>query len=247
MNKFLNQTWINIKRIILRNKRFALFDVLMPIIFYVLFTKAMPMMDQGSWAKDFLISMIIYANLLGSIITVANNLTTDKAGGFLTFVTLSERSKAYYYASMGIVFWILNLLSTALVLVVGILTSGIKFTGAELSYLIVILPLTCVPLVLLGIICSMVGDNNASSGMANLIVFPMAMISGLWWPISEMSSWLQRIGEVMPTYAIQKMANQALNQQFAGGQLVSILIWTIALIFVIMLVNRFWGTRDTTI
>ena len=37
MNKFFSQTWINLKRIILRNKRFVLFDVLMPIIFYLLF------------------------------------------------------------------------------------------------------------------------------------------------------------------------------------------------------------------
>lgn len=247
MNKFFSQTWINLKRIILRNKRFVLFDVLMPIIFYLLFTRAMPMTNQGSWSKDFLISMIIYANLLGSVITVANNLTTDRTQGLLTFVTLSERSKGYYYASMGLVFWLLNVVSASLVLLVGLLASGIKLTGFEISYLLLAMPLTCLPLVLLGIICSLVGDNSASAGMANLLVFPMAMISGLWWPITEMPLWLQKIGELMPTYAIQTMTKEALNNHFASGQLISILIWTFGLIFVMMLVNRFWGVRETTI
>lgn len=39
MNKFIFQTKINFKRIVLRNKAFFFFDMLLPIVFYILYTK----------------------------------------------------------------------------------------------------------------------------------------------------------------------------------------------------------------
>ena len=59
MNKFIFQTKINFKRIVLRNKAFFFFDMLLPIVFYILYTKILvsnvPVSYLKVWNKDYLV------------------------------------------------------------------------------------------------------------------------------------------------------------------------------------------------
>lgn len=74
------QSKFNFKRIILRNPNFLFFDILIPVLFYLLFTKILS--DDMGFKRDYLVSMMIYANLLGSVLTVANTLVNDYVSGY---------------------------------------------------------------------------------------------------------------------------------------------------------------------
>ena len=100
------QSKFNFKRIILRNPNFLFFDILIPVLFYLLFTKILS--DDMGFKRDYLVSMMIYANLLGSILTVANTLVNDYVSGYAKSLRLLPVKQWQYYISIGSIFWLLN-------------------------------------------------------------------------------------------------------------------------------------------
>lgn len=78
MRSFLLLKQINFKRLILRNLRFFAFDIITPTLFYLLFIKVMPKPTLNNFQQTYLIGMVIFATLLSSIITVANNILEEK-------------------------------------------------------------------------------------------------------------------------------------------------------------------------
>src|SRR5699024_11447326 len=97
--------------IILRNPAFFMFDLAMPLIFYLLFTKALPQYSNTmQWKVDYLVSMAIYGILLGSIMTVAHTLSSDIDRKFTLYIDLTPFPKLIYYIEIIIIFYLFNLL-----------------------------------------------------------------------------------------------------------------------------------------
>ena len=61
------------------------------------------------------------------------------------------------------------------------------------------MPILSLPLILLGIAISLLKDSDTINAVTNLIVFPMAIAGGLWWPISLLPHWLQQKRKLLPT------------------------------------------------
>lgn len=235
MKNFFFQVSIHFKRIILRNLRFLVFSVLMPIGFYLLFTQVM---TQGmskvvlqTWNVDYLISMIVYSTLISSIFTVSNTLLDDHLRKFDLFVTLSPNSKIQYYLSMLVVFLSLNFLSTISLVVVAIIGNHIVINLTFLLLLCLIAPLLALPLFVLGIIVSLSGTGNVVNLLSNILVFPMAIFSGLWWPLTTMPTWMQKIGILLPTYHSTQLLKELIHRHyFHLANFGVLLLWGISLV-----------------
>lgn len=88
---FVTLTKINFKRLILRNTRFLIFDVASPIFFYLIYTQ---IFTGGQQLKvNIFISMTVFATLLSSIITVSNNIMSDRRQHFFRFMAVTPLSQ----------------------------------------------------------------------------------------------------------------------------------------------------------
>jgi len=243
MTNYLYQVQINFKRTILRNKAFFFFDMLLPISFYILYTKILinggtPSQLQ-TWNQNYLISMMIYGCVLGSIITTANTLLSDQVTHFKLFIDLSPISTFRYYSSMAIVFITLNLIASITISVVGILINHISLPITILTKLILINSLGTIPLILIGVLVSLAKRPETVNLLTNLIVFPMAIISGLWWPLEIMPKWLQNIGKLMPTYQLSIIDRAVLkNTNVDISALINIFAWFIILALLFLVTNK---------
>ncbi|MBE8848250.1 ABC transporter permease [Enterococcus durans] len=238
MKNFLFQLSINYKRIILRNLRFLVFSILMPIGFYLLFTQVMtqgiPADALQTWNADYLISMMVYSSLISSIITVSNTLLEDHMRKFDLYITLSPISKIHYYLSMMIVFLSLNLLSAVSLVIVACFINHVIIHVFYLILICLIVPLLSLPLLLIGIIVSLVGSGNVVNLVSNLLVFPMAILSGLWWPLDIMPDWVQKISVFLPTFHSAKLLKEIIHQHHIHLlHLGVILLWIIILAIII--------------
>lgn len=241
MTNYLFQTKMNFKRIVLRNKAFFFFDMLLPIIFYLLYTKILttgiPTKALAAWNEDYLISMMIYSCMLGGVITTSNTLLDDQTSHFKLFVSLKPISKFQYYSSMALVFIVLNLISSILICLVGIFVNHVNLSMHLLITLIGINTLGTIPLILIGALIALVKKPNTVNLLNNLVVFPLAIISGLWWPIQVMPNWLQKIGKTTPTYQLSNLEQTLLHKGFINWYaIINISIWlvVIALLFLIL-------------
>ncbi|GAF40122.1 ABC-type multidrug transport system, permease component [Agrilactobacillus composti DSM 18527 = JCM 14202] len=71
-----------------------------------------------------------------------------------------------------------------------------------------------IPLLLIGTAMSFIKRQETLSVVSNLVTFPMAVVSGLWWPINMLPNWLQTIGKLTPTY----FANNSLSHVLTNGK-----------------------------
>ena len=246
MTNFLYQLEIDFKRIILRNPAFFMFDLAMPLTFYLLFTKALPQYSNTmQWKVDYLVSMAIYGILLGSIMTVAHTLSSDIDRKFTLFIDLSPFPKLMYYIEMIIIFEVLNLLCLVGIGLAGILVNNLTLPTKVWILLLVLIPIMSLPLVLLGILISSFKDSNVINALANILVFPMEICSGLWWPLGVLPQWLQKIGKVTPTYYISNLSNNILHGNSINyNSLVGLIIWFVVLVLALEISYIFTSKKD---
>lgn len=243
MKNFFLQTTINFKRIVLRNLRLLIFSILIPIGFYLLFTQVMtPDLSPDalhSWKIDYLISMIVYSSLLSAIFTVANTLLEDHLRKFDLFVTLSPLSKYRYYLSMGVVFMAMNVLAASALTTVAVFVNHLSLSLTDLGLLCLVAPLLSLPLFLLGILVSLAGTANVVNLLSNLLVFPMAIFSGLWWPLDTMHHWVQQVGSWLPTYHAAQILKEAIQPTyFHFSHFGVLLLWGIAFALILSNISK---------
>ncbi|MQS90168.1 ABC transporter permease [Companilactobacillus mishanensis] len=243
MKSFLYQTDLNFKRIVMRNKKFFIFDLLLPIIFYLLYTKVLstgiPKSLMSSWNANYLVSMMVFSCLLGSIITVSNTLLEDHTSHFDLFVDISPLSKIKYYASLIVVFLTLNLISVITISLVGIFVNNVNLPLQKLTLVSINTLLGSLVLILVGILISLAKSPSTVNLLNSLAVFPVAMLSGLWWPLSTMPDWLQTIGKLLPPYAISQANISIMNSKIPSfSSVLNIVSWfTVLLVLNIILIK----------
>lgn len=249
MNPLLFEIQLAFKRLVFRNLRFFMFDLTLPIVFYLLFTRVMNTGLQGTALKIFyttyLINMMAYSVLLAGVMTVANTLSDDRRRRFNVFIDLSPVSQNRYYANMIIVFLTLNDLTMLALGGVAFLANDVHFGWIVWLELLGVMPLLSLPIILIGMLIAQAGTSNVINLMSNLIVFPMAILSGLWWPIQMMPSWIQQIGKFLPTYQITNVLNCITTQQLPSlHAIIVLLIWTGLLLGIIDVLRRTKTSRE---
>lgn len=248
MTNFFYQVKINFTRIILRNKRFFLFDMMLPIVFYLLYTKVLisgiPNSALKTWNTEYLISMIIYSYLLGSIITVSNTLLEDQTSHFDLFTKLTPLSRWQYYLALIVIFMFLNVISSITICLVGIFVNHINLNILTWTLIILVNIFGTIPLILSGILISLFKNPSTVNLLNSLAVFPMAMISGLWWPISMMPKWLQNIGQVTPTFELSNIDKSILySRPLNSNCLLGIILWIVLISVLVFVITRFHHKR----
>jgi ABC-2 type transport system permease protein len=66
------------------------------------------------------------------------------------------------------------------------------------------------------LLTSFVRTSDAARGVSSLIGFPMAFLSGIFFPVDALPNWLQTVVHILPVYYVSDALHQILN---AGGGL----------------------------
>lgn len=249
MRSLLYQININFKRIILRNKRFFFFDVIMPIFFYVLYSKvfvgnASPAFLKV-WQTDYLISMIIYGCLLGSTITVSNTLLEDQTSHFDILSRLTPLPRWKYYLSRVLIFLLLNLIAAVGICITGVLVNNLSLPIQSWTLIILATLVGTLPLIFIGILISLASSPATVNLLNNLVTFPLAIVSGLWMPLNAMPKWLQTIGKLTPTFELSNIDKAILNSKaIDNSSVMGIILWFVVLCVGTLLVIKYQRHRE---
>jgi ABC-2 type transport system permease protein len=65
---------------------------------------------------------------------------------------------------------------------------------------------------------SLVKDPEAASGLGNVVAFPMMLLSGTFWPVSSMPSYLQTVARALPlTYFADGLRDSMVSADFSAA------------------------------
>lgn len=224
MNRLKHEIGFNGKRLVLRNGSFLFFSLLMPAGFYLLFTKVLITGSQTQMSHFYLSymgNMIVYSGLINGLFSIANVLMRDRKAGFSQLLAQSPAGLSSYYT--GIFCWAL-LMNLAAVIFVGVLAVSVNQVSLSVGRWLAIGSLSLLgqlPVQGVSALISFVSREETLSILSNVITFPTAIISGLWWPMAMLPAWAQRIGKCSPAY----FTNQLLNAVANNGTLSMSYVW----------------------
>lgn len=227
--------WLREMKRFLRVKARVIGSLLMPFFFLAFLglpmsfmpTREIPGMPVGANFLDFVAPGIVGMTLLFAGTMSGASVIWDKEFGFLKEVLVAPVSRFSIILGRS-----LGGMTTAViqaVIIIGIAVAmGVKLSGVPGFFLaLVFMILTCATFTGFGlIIATKLGNMEGFMAIMNLIVFPIFLLSGAFFPVQAMPSWLRYLMYADPlTYGVDGLR----------GSLVGINAFPLWLDFVILL------------
>ncbi|PLR77309.1 ABC transporter permease [Bacillus sp. V3-13] len=201
----MNAMWMQIKAEILRifrNPYFVFWSLLMPILFYGLFTKVFNtgLPDAALWQAHYLMSMTVFSVMGSSIMTLGIRLVEERTKGWTTFMRLTPLPfTAYFFAKM-IGQTVVHFFSIMIIFFSGALMNGISLTVGEWVSSGFWILAGSLPFLALGTLVGTMRRVDTASGVSNLIYMGLAISGGLWMPMETLPSFIQDISLWLPSF-----------------------------------------------
>ncbi|MFE8695472.1 ABC transporter permease [Cytobacillus sp. FJAT-53684] len=201
MSAFRMQCKVEIIRI-LRNPYFVFWSLLMPIVFYIIFTKVFNtnIEDQQEWQAHYLMSMTAFSVMGSAIMTLGIRLVEERTKGWSLFMRITPLSDSAYFAAKMIGQTVIHLFSIAIIFIAGALINGVSLTAIEWLMSGLWILLGSLPFLALGTLVGTMKRVDTASGVSNVIYMILAISGGMWMPMEIMPAFIQKIGVWLPSY-----------------------------------------------
>ncbi len=191
--------------------------------------------ERGFEAIDFYVPGIIGAFIMtNGIIGVTTNTTEFKRRGILKRFATTPLTRLEWVLGNVITQTILSFLLVIVMITVAWVFFGMQAMPNLLTLVIIVagaVMFSGIGLILAG----MVTDVEAASAAANAIAFPMMFLSGTFFPMEMMPSYLQTFAQVLPlTYLSEGMRAALVYDNVTGGLTNLGIISILAVVFIVI-------------
>jgi ABC-2 type transport system permease protein len=198
----------------LRNRRFLMFAIVFPVVFYLLYTAVG--VGQGTadpaWAKMFLVSMAAYG-AIGGALSAATVIAVERSTGWTRQLRVMPLPPSAYLTSKLVAAALTTIPAIILVSIAGIEVNHVSLPLASWAQLLISLVLGAIPFAALAVLIGYVADANSAQGLTALVYFSVAILGGLWTPLSALPDGLATIGRMLPSSHLANLGMAAI----AGG------------------------------
>ena len=201
-----------------RNRRYVLFGVGFPVLFYLLYTgvlqRGQQVGDIGGtpWPAYFMVSMAAYGAMVAGLFS-AQVIAFERSEGWVRLLRITPLPPAAYVGAKLLVSLVVTLPAIVLVIAAGVLVNHVAIAPAGVAGLVVALALGSIPFAALGILLGYLFDPNSAQGAVMLTNFGLAILGGLWAPTASFPDALVTIANVLPSTHFANIGRSVL----AGG------------------------------
>jgi ABC-2 type transport system permease protein len=183
-----------------------------------------PIAERQFRTIDFYLPGVIAAFIMtNGIIGVTTNTTEFKRRGIIKRLSITPLSKIEWILGNILSQTLLNLMLTAVMIVVGWLVFNVQAIPDIFS--VVLIFLGSVLFSGIGMMLSgLIKDVEAASAIGNAIAFPMMFLSGAYWPIEFMPDYMQAIAKVLPLTYFADGLRYAMIYNYIEGTLTNMAI-----------------------
>ncbi|PAD37164.1 ABC transporter permease [Terribacillus saccharophilus] len=192
----------------IKDRYFLCFSLLMPFIFYILFTyiNRGAAVDGIEFDYYFLISMTCYSLVVTSVQTFGIQIMYDRMQTWMDYLFTHPLTPSQYFISRIITQLLLNTLIVSLFFLV--VNAWKQFDRPLEEWIMTSLWLLAGSILFLtiGILIAQSRKVETASVTANIVVLGLAILGGLWMPLQTFPNWVQMIGEWLPSYLFARGA-----------------------------------------
>ena len=186
-------------------------------------------------AVDYYLPGIIAAFIMSNgIIGLTANTSEFKRRGIIKRLSITPLTKFDWTIGNVLSQTMLNLMLTAIMIAVGWVIFSIRAIPDALTILLIFLG--SVMFSGLGMVLGgLIKDVEAASALGNAIAFPMMFLSGTYFPMEFMPSYLQSVAKVLPLTYFSDGLRYALIYRYTPGVLVNMaVVAALAVVFIIL-------------
>ncbi|MFJ5638554.1 ABC transporter permease [Streptomyces sp. NPDC093223] len=180
----------------LRDAGFVIGGIAMPVMMYLLFTNLGG--DDGGYRTQAMVGMAAYG-AVGSALNTGGGVAEDRAIGWLRQLRVTPMTPRQVVLGRALTGSVTVLPAILAVLVAGGLVNGVRLAPWQWAGIALLLWLGSIPFTLLGL-GNGYGLTAQTTGVTNMACnLGLAVVGGLWFPISLFPAWLRAVSAYTPT------------------------------------------------
>ncbi|WP_442596495.1 ABC transporter permease [Neobacillus sp. D3-1R] len=201
MKIFLMQCKYEILRV-LRNRYFVFWSVMMPILFYYIFTNVVngDLPDKALWQAHYLMSMTTFSVMGSSIMTLGIRKVQESSQGWSKFMRITPLSDTVYFVAQMVGQSLVHVLSIIVIFSAGAIINDVSLTPVQWMESGLWILLGSIPFLALGTVIGTMRKVETASGVSNLIYMMLAIAGGMWMPLEVMPIFMQNVGKWLPSF-----------------------------------------------
>ncbi|TCV94880.1 ABC-2 type transport system permease protein [Luteibacter rhizovicinus] len=222
----------------LRNPGFLLPTLLFPSVFYLMFGIFLARSNGPEVPRILLAAYGVFGVMAPGLFGFGVSLALERDSGLLTLKrAMPMPPGAYLIGKMTMAMGVATVISVFL-LCMALFLAHVQLSGSQIATLFVVQLLGVLPFCAMGLLIGSLIKGQGAPGLINMIYLPMAFLSGLWFPLSMLPAFIQRLAPVWPSYHLNQLALSAIGLGQGGewGHIGVLAIYTVA--FVLLAARR---------
>ncbi|MGK5631001.1 ABC transporter permease [Streptomyces sp. URMC 123] len=190
----------------LRNKKFMFFSVIYPALLYLLIsgaqsgTEKIPGTDLTAQLY-YMVAMASFGALTSVLIGNSEKIAKEREKGWVRQLRLTALPGRGYVTAKIAAAATVTLPAIVIVLALGAVVKGVRLDAWQWLALTGAIWAGSLVFAALGVAIGYLATGDAVRPLTMLIYFALAILGGLWMPLSVFPQWLQDISAWMPTHA----------------------------------------------
>lgn len=195
-----------------RQAAYYLLSIGLPSVFYLIFSGMM----SGSHApalvlQTYLFAMTVFSIMSSAFFSIPSTLQSDKTNNWQKLIQHSPVSMVEYYISKLFSALLTFLLSIIVVFSVGHFVRGVNMPMLDWLVIALILLVGSLVFIAMGVLVSLLPSAQLMSVVGNIVYMALAVLGGLWFPLTMFPVWLQSVGKLTPSYQLMQVVSSYLE------------------------------------
>lgn len=209
-----------------RNRSYVLWSLVMPLVFYIIFTKVVNtgVADKGLWDAHFLMSITMYSVIGSAIMTLGTRLVQERTEGWTIYLKITPLSSFQYFSAKIISQSVVHIFSILVIFIAGILLNGVSLSIFQWILSGVWIVLGSLPFLGIGVLIGTMKRVDTASSIGNILCIFLAITGGLWMPMETLPRIIQTIGAWLPTYNYGHVVWEIIRGNIPNFKSISILL-----------------------
>ncbi|MEW9531146.1 ABC transporter permease [Microbispora sp. NPDC049125] len=188
----------------LRNKRYLIFVVAFPVGFYLLYSNLWGSeVDAATGVRGavtLMVSMAAYGALAAAMMSTAVPWSQERHSGWLRQLQITPLPGWAIIATKLVASLLLVLPSLLLVGLAAVLTQHVTLPAGQWAALLLCMWIGTIPFAALGLTIGSLLRPDTAQPAAMIGMFGLALLGGLWFPVSIMPATMKSIAQATPSY-----------------------------------------------
>jgi ABC-2 type transport system permease protein len=185
-----------------RNRRYLVFAIAFPVVFYLLWTGVLQGKNASPdpiWNAYFMVSMAAYG-MIGASLSNAVPIAQERVGGWTRQLRITPLPASAWVATKLLVAYLVSLPALLFVGIAAVAVNHVTLAPGAWLTIVVALALGVLPFAGLGLLIGFVFEPGTAQAAMTITYLSLAILGGLWTPVSQFPDALATIARIMPTY-----------------------------------------------